>query len=83
MIQGGTVNALRFLTKNILSVLTTQNTTIDWLNDYLVLPLAEPVKVRSGEQLHVEFNYLAGGSLQSLERNMRTQAIPTAKRLAA
>ena len=83
MTQGGTVNALRFLTKNILSVLTTQNTTIDWLNDYLVLPLAEPVKLSTGERLHVEFSYLAGGSLQSLERNMRAQAIPTAKRLAA
>lgn len=69
--QSGTVTALRFITKNILSVILNQGTTIDWLNDYLVLPLETPENVSAGDQLHVEFHYLAGGSLQSLEKNIR------------
>ena len=49
----GTVNALRFVTKNILAVVMEQSTTVDWLNHYLVLPLAEPVSVQKGDQLYV------------------------------
>ena len=75
MEHSGTVNALRFVTKNILSVLADQGATIDWLNDYLVLPLAKPVDVGAGDQLRVDFSYLAGGSLQSLERNMRATVV--------
>ena len=75
MEQDGIVNALRFVTKNILSMLTDQGTTIDWLNDYLVLPLAESVSVRAGDSLQVEFGYLAGGSLQSLGRSMRARLV--------
>lgn len=71
MEQDGLVNALRFVTKNILAVQVERGSTIDWLNDYLVLPLAEPVEVRAGDSLHVEFAYRAGGSLQSLGKNMR------------
>lgn len=65
-----TVNALRFITKNILAVVPEQATTIDWFIDYLVLPLATPVKARAGDVLKVAFHYNAGGSLRSLERNM-------------
>lgn len=67
----GTVNALRFITKNILALLGTQGRTQDWLNDYMVLPLTTPVETRAGDTLHVSFNYRAGGSLQSLARTMR------------
>lgn len=67
----GTVNALRFITKNILALLDTQGRTQDWLNDYMVLPLTTPVQAQAGDTLHVSFNYRAGGSLQSLARTMR------------
>lgn len=67
----GVVNALRFITKNILAVVPEQATTIDWFIDYLVLPLAEPREARAGDKLNVSFSYSAGGSLCSLERNMR------------
>ena len=71
----GLVNALRFLTKNILAVVPEQATTIDWLIDYLVLPLSEPVKGKAGDVLEVTFHYIAGGSLRSLEKNMRARLI--------
>jgi hypothetical protein len=67
----GMVNALRFLTKNILAVVMEKSTTIDWLNNYLVLPLGEPVAVKAGGQLHVAFSYRAGGSIPSLQAAMR------------
>lgn len=69
--QDGTVNALRFITKNILAMLHEQAGTIDWLIDYLVLPLAASVEGKAGDVLQVSVSYQAGGSIRSLERNMR------------
>jgi protein arginine N-methyltransferase 1 len=69
--QDGNVNALRFITKNILAVLQEQASTIDWLIDYLVLPLGESVDGKTGDVLHVSFNYVAGGSIRSLEKSIK------------
>lgn len=66
-----TVNALRFITKNILAIDPAQSSTIDWLIDYLVLPLQEPVPVKANSNLQVSFNHLTGGSIRSLEKSMR------------
>lgn len=44
----GVVNALRFITKNILAVMHEQATTIDWFIDYLVLPLSASDRSQSG-----------------------------------
>lgn len=73
--RDGTVNALRFITKNILAVLMAQSTTVDWLNHYLALPLAVPVNVNAGDQLHVSLHYRAGGSIPSLQTTMRVELI--------
>jgi len=61
------VNALRFITKNILSISITDNSFIDWQNHYMVLPLTEPIYAKAGALLHVSFNYRAGGSLIHLQ----------------
>ncbi len=74
----GMVNALRFITKNILAVVPEQASTIDWLIDYLVLPLNIPVKARAGDKLKVAFCYHAGGSLRSLEKNMSATLVVAA-----
>lgn len=68
--QDGTVNALRFITKNILALLPEQATTIDWLIEYLVLPLKASVSGKTGDALQVSFNYQAGGSIRSLENSI-------------
>jgi protein arginine N-methyltransferase 1 len=73
MERSGTVNAMRFITKNVLAVVLETGTTIDWLNRYLALPLNEPVKVVAGDMLHVQFQYRAGGSIQSLQASIRTE----------
>ncbi|GAA4011308.1 methyltransferase domain-containing protein [Actimicrobium antarcticum] len=71
MAHSGTVTSLRFVTKNILAVLMQTGTTIDWLNNYMILPLNEPVTVLAGEVLQVSFRYRAGGSLPSLQVTMK------------
>lgn len=68
--QDGTVNALRFITKNVLAIDAAQASTIDWLIDYLVLPLKEPISAKAGDELTVTFSYLSGASIQSLEKNI-------------
>jgi predicted RNA methylase len=68
--RDGTVNALRFITKNILAIDSVKSSTIDWLIDYLVLPLQQPLSGKAGDALQVSFKHLAGGSIRSLERNI-------------
>ncbi len=69
--QDGTVNALRFFTKNVLAVDAQHAGTIDWNIDYLVLPLSRPVAAHAGDELHVSFRYRTGGSIRALENSMR------------
>jgi hypothetical protein len=68
--KDGTVNALRFITKNILAVLENPGSTIDWLIDYLVLPLAEKVEGKAGDTVHIKFHYQAGESIRMLEQRL-------------
>jgi hypothetical protein len=66
------LNAMRFVTKNVLAIVQAQETTIDWLNHYMTLPLATPVEVAAGDVLQVSFSYRAGGSIPSLQASIRT-----------
>ena len=67
MEASGRLNALRFVTKNILSVVAASSSTIDWLNHYMVLPLPAAVDVMAGDIVDVSFRYRAGGSIASLQ----------------
>jgi predicted RNA methylase len=69
--QGGSLNALRFVTKNVLSIVQEQGTTIDWLNHYMTLPLARALDVVAGDVVEVSFQYRAGGSIPSLQASIR------------
>lgn len=70
--QGGELNAIRFITKNILAVVQEQGSTIDWLNHYMSLPLAQPMRVAAGDIVDVSFRYRAGASIPSLQASIRT-----------
>ena len=79
---------MRFITKNILAVVQERGTTIDWLNHYMTLPLAQPVRARAGDVLQVSFAYRAGGSIPSLEATLEATVVleagqPTAPAHAA
>ncbi|HEX2828476.1 MAG TPA: methyltransferase domain-containing protein [Burkholderiales bacterium] len=73
--RAGTVNALRFVTRNILAVTRNPPGTIDWLNHYMALPLAQPMRVREGDVLRVGFGYRAGGSIPSLQASLRAEVV--------
>ncbi len=67
---GGTVNALRFITKNVLAALVAENCTVDWFSQYLVLPLFSPIVVQKGDAVRVRFQYQPGDSIETLTRSI-------------
>lgn len=73
--KAGSLNGMRFITKNVLSIVEELGTTIDWLNHYMMLPLAAPIDVRPGDVVQVSFAYRAGGSIPSLEASIRTAVV--------
>ena len=86
--KAGCVNSLRFITKNVLAVVPEENSTIDWLNHYMTLPLTNPVQVKAGAVIEVSFQYRAGGSIPSLEAAIRVDVVgdrvaETAPRIAS
>lgn len=70
MERSGIINALRFVTKNILAVVPELKSTIDWLNHYMTLPLANPIEANAGDAVLVGFNYRTGGSIPSLQASI-------------
>lgn len=73
--KSGEISAMRFVTKNVLAVVAERSTTIDWLNHYMTLPLATPIKARQGDVLQVGFQYRAGGSIPSLQAAIRAEIL--------
>ncbi len=73
--KGGLLNAMRFITKNVLAIVQEEANTIDWLNHYMTLPLAQPIRVEAGDLVHVAFQYRAGGSIPSLQASLRAQVV--------
>jgi protein arginine N-methyltransferase 1 len=73
--KAGTLNAMRFITKNILAVVQEESSTIDWLNHYMTLPLANPVEVRAGDVLQASFHYRCGGSIPALQAAIRVEVM--------
>jgi predicted RNA methylase len=73
MTHAGMLNALRFITKNVLAVLQETGSTIDWLNHYMTLPVPAPSAVDVGDTVDVSFAYRAGGSIESLQAALRVQ----------
>ena len=68
--RDGVVNALRFITKNVLALLPQEGTTIDWFNHYMLIPLERPARLTAGDVLQVAFKYRTGGSIGSLQASI-------------
>ena len=67
----GILNALRFITKNVLAISLAEQKTIDWFSQYLIVPLAEPLIVTTGEEIEIEFSYAAGAAFSALTSTLR------------
>lgn len=66
MERAGTLNALRFITKNILAILPNERRSIDWHSQYLVTPLADAHQVEAGQKVRIRFDYAPGDPLDAL-----------------
>lgn len=75
--EDGKLNALRFVTKNLLAVLPEQGRSIDWHNQYLVLPLEKPVHVKNGDRVLIRFAYLAGAEINNLHQSILADKLPS------
>lgn len=64
--QAGTLNSLRFITKNLLAIDTDARCSIDWDMQDLIIPLARPIEVAAGDVIRIRFQYHAGDSLLAL-----------------
>lgn len=73
--EKGTLNALRFVTKNLLSIVVEENRSIDWHNQYLVIPLARSLSVEAGDEIGLSFAYDPGTSIQSLAKSIEVSRI--------
>ncbi len=62
----GRLNALRFITKNLLAVLPSERRSVDWTMNYLVVPLAAEFDVSTGDTIEMSFAYEPGARLNSL-----------------
>lgn len=68
------VNAIRFVTQNVIGVDEKQQKAITWPNQCLVLPLGRSVGVSTGANITVSFEYHCGGTVDQLHRTVRVEA---------
>jgi hypothetical protein len=61
----GTFNAIRLLTQNILSIDEHMGTFISWANQFLVLPIDQPMQLASNEMVPIKFAYRSGDELEA------------------
>jgi len=66
IMRSGVLNSIRFVTNNLLAIVESENRTIDWLMHDLVIPLATPLEVFTGQTVRIRFRYDAGDSLLAL-----------------
>jgi protein arginine N-methyltransferase 1 len=68
--QAGWFNAIRVVTKNILAAHLTPPRTVDWMMNYLVVPLATPVFTEAGEHVRIRFGYRPGDQIHVLAESI-------------
>jgi type I protein arginine methyltransferase len=74
--EPGMWNAIRFVTKNVLAILVNEQRTVDWFNQYLILPLDEPLDVLAGDAFSVSFSYRVGAQIDELASSLTVQRAP-------
>lgn len=75
IITDGKLNALRFITKNVLAIALDTQSTIDWFNQYLVVPLHEVLEVKAGDQVAIRFDYPVGADFDALSDSLHVSVV--------
>lgn len=68
--QDAELNALRFVTKSLLSIDYYLGKTIDWHNQHLILPLPCTYQLKAGQSVNVSFTYRPGDSIDILQNSL-------------
>lgn len=71
--RAGWFNAVRLATKNLLAILVRRQRTIDWLNQFLVLPLGTTMTVLPGQAVRITLDYEPGAPLEAISKSMTVQ----------
>ena len=69
--RAGTINALRFITKNPIGIFAAEGRSADWHMPYMSLALPYPIAVELGDSIRVTFQYDAGASVESLQSSIQ------------
>jgi len=69
--RAGTINALRFITKNPVGIFAAEGRSADWHMPYMSLALPYPIPVEAGSSIRVRFQYDAGASVESLQASIQ------------
>jgi type I protein arginine methyltransferase len=75
--RSGTLNAIRFVTQNVIAIDLPNQKAITWPNQCLVLPIDSPIEISEGETIDIAFSYPAGGTLHQLSDSMTVAAATT------
>ena len=73
----GWLNAVRILTKNILVSQLSPPDSVDWLMNYLVVPVPEPVYAHESDRVRITFDYLPGDEIHVLTESVRSRLLTT------
>lgn len=73
--RAGNINALRFITKNLVGIFPDEGRSADWHMQYMSIPLGRAVAVQPGDQLRISFQYETGGSIESLMTSLQSELI--------
>ena len=72
----GCINAVRFVTKNLLAILPAEQRSIDWHSQHLVMPLASSLDVVTGQLFELRFSYPAGATIEQLGESLHGRIVP-------
>jgi predicted RNA methylase len=69
--RAGTINALRFITKNLVGIFSSEQRSADWHMPYMSIALPQPLSVQAGDDIRVRFQYDAGASIEALQSSIQ------------
>ncbi len=75
METAGTLNGLRFITKNLLAILEHEGRSIDWDMNDLIIPITNPLQVNAGDVVRIRFRYDAGDSVLALAESVNREDV--------
>ena len=76
MERAGTLDALRFITKNLVGIFEEEAASADWHMQHLIMPLPMPIPVEAQQAVRIRFRYDAGDSLTFLSDSMEVRTWP-------